>query len=218
MKDPTLLDYYARRVQEYEQIYQKPERQAALAHLKAYRAGLLAGHDVLEIACGTGYWTAHLASFARSILATDTADEVLDAARSKTYPTNDRVRFERADAFALDGVTGVFTAGFGSFWWSHVPTARLPDFLSAFHSKLQPGARVVFVDNRYVEGSSTPISATDADGNTYQDRRLTDGARHRVLKNFPTDIEFHDAVAEAARDIVVEDFTYYWCLSYALRG
>ena len=118
MTDPTLLDYYARRVQQYEQIYQKPERQAELARLKAHLAGLLAGHDLLEIACGTGYWTAHLAPVVRSILATDAAVEVLDAARSKAYP-KDRVRLEQADAYALDAITGTFTAGFAGFWWSH---------------------------------------------------------------------------------------------------
>ncbi|MCH8962143.1 MAG: class I SAM-dependent methyltransferase [Bacteroidetes bacterium] len=216
MTDPTLLDYYARRIQEYEQIYQKPERQAKLALLKAYLAGLLAGRDVLEVACGTGYGTAHLAPFTRSILATDAAGEVLDVARAKAYPLR-RVPFEQADAYALDTITGAFSAGFAGFWWSHVPKARLPGFLSTFHGKLQPGARVVFVDNQYVEGSSTPRSATDPDGNTYQERRLADGSRHRILKNFPTDAALRSAVGDAGTNVRYVDFTYYWCLSYALR-
>jgi len=120
VKDPTLLDYYARRAEEYEQIYQKPECQAKLALLKAYLVKLSAGRDVLEVACGTGYWTAHLAPFTRSILATDAADEVLDVARAKAYPPR-QVRFEQADAYTLDAITGVFIAGFAGFWWSHVP-------------------------------------------------------------------------------------------------
>ena len=68
MKDSALLDYYARRAQEYEQIYQKPERQIKLALLKAYLIKLLAERDVLEVACGTGYWTAFLAPFSTSRL------------------------------------------------------------------------------------------------------------------------------------------------------
>jgi len=215
VKDPTLLDYYARRAEEYEQIYQKPERQAKLALLKAYLVKLLAGRDVLEVACGTGYWSAHLAPFTRSILATDAAGEVLDVARAKAYPPR-RVRFEQADAYTLEALTGAFIAGFAGFWWSHVPKARLPGFLSTFHGKLQPGARVVFVDNQYVEGSNTPLSATDSDSNTYQDRSLADGSRHRVLKNFPTQADLRNAVGDVATDIRVVDFTYYWCLSYML--
>ena len=216
MIDPTLLDYYARRAEEYEHIYQKPERQAKLALLKAYLVKLLAGRDVLEVACGTGYWTAHLAPFTRSILATDAAGEVLDMARSKAYPEG-RVRFERADAYTLDDIAGRFIAGFAGFWWSHVPKAHLPGFLSTFHGKLQPGARVVFVDNQYVEGSSTPLSATDPAGNTYQERRLADGSRHRILKNFPTEADLRNAVGDAGTNVRYVDFTYYWCLSYTLR-
>jgi hypothetical protein len=49
-----------------------------------------------------------------------------------------------------------------------------------------PRARVVLLDNRYVEGSSTPVSEPDAHGNTYQLRRLADATEVRVLKNFPS--------------------------------
>lgn len=215
MKDPALLDYYARRAQEYEQIYQKPERQRELALLKAYLIKLLAGRDVLEVACGTGYWTATLAPFTRSILATDAAAEVLDVARAKVYPPG-RVRFEQADAYALGAVAGDFNGGFAGFWWSHIQKSRGVDFLKRFHGRLRPGARVVFIDNQYVEGSSTPVSGADEAGNTYQERRLADGSRHRVLKNFPTEAELREAVGEAGADVRYVDFTYYWCLSYTV--
>lgn len=216
MKDPTLLDYYARRAQEYEHVYQKPERQQKLALLKAYLIKLLAGRDVLEVACGTGYWTAFLAPFTRSMLATDAAAEVLDVARAKAYPPG-RVRFEKADAYALDAVTGDFNGGLAGFWWSHIQKIRRADFLKGFHGRLQPGAMVVFIDNQYVEGSNTPISGADEDGNTYQDRRLADGSHHRVLKNFPTEAELRDMVGEVGVDVRFVDFTYYWCLSYTLN-
>ncbi len=157
MKDPTLLDYYTRRAEEYEQIYQKPERLVELSLLKAYLIKLLAGRDVLEVACGTGYWTAHLAPFTRSILATDDAGEVLDVARAKAYPPR-RVRVEQADAYALDTITGAFSAGFAGFWWSHVPQAWLPGFLSTFHGKLQSGARVVFLWIITLDKKNTPFA------------------------------------------------------------
>ena len=34
----------------------------------------------------------------------------------------------------------------------------------------------LFIDNRYVEGSSTPIARRDAEGNTYQRPSLDDGS------------------------------------------
>ena len=115
-----MLDYYARRAREYERIYHKPERQAELRDLQRRIVGLLAGRDLLEIACGTGYWTERIAPSAASIVATDAGDEVLDVARSKGYPPG-RVRFANADAYNPAVVKGRFSALFAGFFWSHVP-------------------------------------------------------------------------------------------------
>ena len=128
-----------------------------------------------------------------------------------------RVTFARADAYDPGHLPGGFTGGFAGFWWSHVPKARLAAFLDAFHARLAPGARVCFVDNRYVAGSSTPVAFTDAGGDTYQHRRLRDGSTHTVLKNFPSDDELREAVRGRA-DVAVADFEYYWCLTYVASG
>jgi demethylmenaquinone methyltransferase/2-methoxy-6-polyprenyl-1,4-benzoquinol methylase len=77
-----------------------------------------------------------------------------------------------------------------------------------------PGAQVVFIDNVYVEGSSTPVSRTDAHGDTYQTRRLDDGSKHEVLKNFPTESALRAAVDGLATDMRVEFLQYYWILTY----
>lgn len=184
MSDRTLKEYYTRRAAEYEEIYQKPERQSDLAILETHVKTLLEGHPTLEVACGTGYWTEILAPVCRSIVAADSGPEVLEVARGKTYGKHS-VHFVLADAYHLEDVEGQFTAGFAAFWWSHVPKECLQSFLRGFHKKLLPGALVCFVDNRNVEGSSTAISHTDARGNTYQQRILKDGTEFRVLKNFP---------------------------------
>src|SRR5687767_7217832 len=102
-----LKEYYARRAAVYEKIYEIPERQDDLAALRRMLKELLAGHDVLEVACGTGYWTLPISSTARSILATDVNEEVLELARAKPYPEG-RVRFLLADAYTLSGVEGYF--------------------------------------------------------------------------------------------------------------
>ncbi len=160
MSNPALVEYYARRAVEYEDIYRKPDRQADLDVLKEYVKSLLKGHRMLEVACGTGYRTALLATVCPSIVATDASPKVLEVARSKSYGRN-TVRFAAADAYRLDDVDGDFTAGFAGFWWSHVPKERLHTFLSSFHRGLRSDAVVCFVDNRYVEGSSTPVSHAD---------------------------------------------------------
>ncbi len=216
MTETDMLAYYASRAAEYERIYHKPERQPDLARLRTLLPELLAGQDVLEIACGTGWWTEAVAPAVRSILATDANEEVLAIARTKSYPPG-RVRFRVADAYDLSDVVaaeappGGFTAGLAAFWWSHVPRQDLPRFLAGFHAALAPGGRVVFLDNRYVEGSSTPISRTDEFGNTYQLRRLDDGTEHEVMKNFPSEEELRAAICGGAGGGTCE-FEYYWCL------
>jgi len=112
--DANLQHYYARRASEYEKIFAKPERQQDLASLRTLLRKQFAGHDVLEVACGTGYWTQVIGESARSILATDINEEVLEIARHKIY-TNRNVEFKIADAFTLDMVSGTFTASFAGF-------------------------------------------------------------------------------------------------------
>lgn len=211
----SLLDYYSKRAAEYERIYLKPERQADLTRLRERLQSLLAGRRVLEVACGTGYWTAAIAEVAATLTATDASDEALAIARAKGFERSG-VALVRADAWRADERRGDFDAGFAAFWWSHILRQQLAAFLVRFHGALRPGARVVFADNRFVSGSSTPLSRTDEAGNTWQLRRLEDGSSHEVLKNFPTRAELVAQVEPYARAVEVIEFDYFWCLSYEL--
>ena len=51
---PPMEKYYSKRAAEYEQIYQKPERQHELEWLRRRVPELLADRTVLEVACGSG--------------------------------------------------------------------------------------------------------------------------------------------------------------------
>jgi len=209
--------YYAQRAREYERVYDKPERQADLAQLRVDVPALFTGTRVLEIACGTGYWTPLIAAQAAAVLALDSAEATLAIARSKQYPKA-KVRFEQGDAYRLPEWPEAFSACFAGFWWSHVPLGRLDAFLFALGGRLAPGARVVFLDNRYVEGSSTPISRRDADGNGYQARRLADGSSHEVLKNFPAPGELEARLARLGSEVRVREYQYYWLATYRIMA
>lgn len=211
----SLQAYYARRAGSYERVYLKPERQSELRALEAWLPGIFEGRQVLEIACGTGWWTPHGARDAAFWLATDLNPETLAIAREKPLPAC--VRVAELDAWRL-GALGAqtFDAAFAGFWWSHVERARLPGWLTQLHARLQPGARVVFIDNRFVPGSSTPIARTDASGDSWQRRTLDDGSVHEVLKNFPTRDEAVAALGTRARDAAWIEHPHYWVLSYEL--
>lgn len=216
--------YYAARAAEYESIYAKPERQADLRALEAWVTRQCVDRHGLEIACGTGYWTQFAVPACTRWCATDVNEPVLEIARNKPAlvlaQADGRLGFAHADAYAMDVPDGAYDLALAAFWWSHVERDRLAAWLARLHRALAPGAMVIFIDNRYVEGSSTPVARRDARGNTYQQRLLADGSRHEVLKNFPSRDEALGAIGPLAADARwYEDWRHFWALRYTVaRG
>ena len=95
-----------------------------------------------------------------------------------------------------------------------MPVRRLPGFLESFHRCLDPRAVVVFIDNRYASGSSTDVTRTDADGNTYQMRNLEAGPSYEIIKNFPTPDELRQVLPSGCGEPHIVELDYYWFLSY----
>jgi demethylmenaquinone methyltransferase/2-methoxy-6-polyprenyl-1,4-benzoquinol methylase len=209
--------YYAQRAREYERIYDKPERQADLARLRADIPALFEDARVLEIACGTGYWTPLIAARASSVLAVDAVEDVLAIARGKPYPRGN-VAFEQADAYRLPDWPEKFSGCYAGFWWSHIPMERIDSFLTGLHASLAPGARVAFMDNRYIEGNSTPLARRDDAGNTFQERKLADGSRHEVLKNFPAEEDLEARLGRLGSEVRVTRYQYYWLATYRIMA
>ncbi len=209
-----MAEYYLRRAAYYERVYFKPERQPDLRAMAAWLAGQFSGRRVLEIACGTGWWTLHGAAGASHWLATDLNPATFAIAQAKAMPAS--VAFRALDAYRLDelGPDQHFDAAFAGCWWSHVPLPRLRPWLDALHARLRPGARVVMLDNRFVPTSSTPISRRDVAGNSYQQRSLDDGSSHEVLKNFPSPEQAIAALGPGVRDVQWQAYAHYWVLSY----
>ncbi len=214
MRDERLAGYYRDRAPEYDRIYEKPERQESLAEVRAWLARQVEGERLLELACGTGYWTLQLANHVEQLVATDFVPEVIVEARKRAYP-EDIVQFRLADAWELESIPGEFTALYAGFFWSHVEIGRRRAFLERVRQRLGSGAKVVFIDNRYVEGSSTPIARRDDAGNTYQLRDLR-GVPHEILKNFPEASELEEVAGPFAEEIEVREFEYYWGLALRL--
>lgn len=177
------------------------------------------GRDVLEVACGTGNWTQVLAKRARSVVATDVNEAVLEIARTKAYASH-LVRFEVADAYALETVEGTFNAGFAADWWSHIPKSAVRAFATGLVRKLEAESRVVLIDMLPTEELNRMFSHYDEEGNLIHRRRFVDGQVFEVVKNFPT----QDDLVEAFRGIAdgldyrEHDGLRRWVLTLTTRG
>ncbi len=207
-------EYYAARAPEYDCVYKKSERQQDLRAIELWLPSVLGSRAILEVACGTGYWTQLLAPVARKLVAVDASAEVLRIARARMEGSH--VSFVLGDAYRLPLALRRFEAAFAGFWFSHVPRGRVAEFLGGLRQTLVPSAKIVLLDNRFVPGSSTPITEHDPEGNTYQLRRLEDRSTHRVLKNVPSEIELRETVATVASEVRFHEWQYFWALEYAV--
>ncbi len=211
-----MKDYYAARAKEYDKIYAKPERQQDLRAIEQWLPTRLAQCEVLEVAAGTGYWTQFIAPVTARMVSLDASKETLAIAKTRSGCAS--VEWVVGDAYDMPLAGQKFDAVFAGFWFSHIPREKLPQYLSYLNQFLKPGARVIFLDNLYVEGNSTPLSDRDAVGNTYQTRPLADGSTHRVLKNYPTELELSDLVSSFSRQFSYTTWQYYWAFDYRVEG
>ncbi len=210
-----IVSYYKDRAKEYEKIYSKPERQEDFKSATTILQEIFAYKQVLEIACGTGYWTEKIAATATSIFATDINETVIDIAKKK-YFFNKQVSFELADIYNFPD-HNKFESLFGGFIWSHILLQDLDKFISTVNSLVSPGGTVVFMDNNYVEGSNHPITKEDEHDNTFQTRKLEDNTTHLVLKNFPTEIFLQHKLKDISGEFKFFKLTYYWIICYTTK-
>ena len=128
------------------------DRQSDLRKIEQWLPKVFLARTVLEVACGTGYWTQFIATSSASVVAVDSSLETLRVARTRV--PHDKVHLLAGDAYSLPLSPATFDAGFAGFWWSHIPRSRISEFLHRFHAALVPGSKVVLLDNRFVAGIS----------------------------------------------------------------
>src|SRR5712671_4187584 len=217
LEEANLRRYYDQRAPEYEQIYLPRDKRHGeeLGELSRELREALRRRWVLEVACGTGFWTACAAQVALRVTATDASLSMLAAAREKGLPPT--VDLLRRDAYDLADLPSGFDGGLAMFWLSHVPRARLRAFLHGFHARLEPGAAVYLADNVYLPGVGGELLPADEAGDTYKLRRLSDGGGYRVLKNYFSSEELRDLLAPGTSDLAVRAGTHFWSATYRTR-
>lgn len=174
------IAYYRARAREYDATSPSGDDPAFAEHLDRIHAALDAFAPrgrVLELAAGTGQWTAQLAAHADELLVTDASPEMLELNRAKV---GDRpnVRYHVADALALDAARRYDVVFFG-FFLSHVPPIKFDEFWRRVGGCLVPAGRVFLVDE--ADHGLWEEDWVDQSAGVVR-RPLADGTLHRAVK------------------------------------
>ena len=192
--------YYRARAAEYDEWWQRLGRynrgaeattswHAEITEIEtALTAADLSG-EVLELACGTGWWTERLARTARSLTCIDASLETVVLNRARLAAAGlAEPNYVLEDLFAWEPDT-TYDAVFFSFWLSHVPRHAFETFWSKVRRSLRPGGHVFFIDSA-PDASSTAHDHRVPNADGMQERRLNDGSTFRIVKLFyePTEL------------------------------
>jgi 2-polyprenyl-3-methyl-5-hydroxy-6-metoxy-1,4-benzoquinol methylase len=192
------IEYYRERASEYDEWFFRQGRYdrgeahrqqwfAEIAEVEAFLRASKPSGDVLELACGTGLWTQHLATLATQITAVDASPEAI--ALNQIRVKSKSIEYIVADLFDWTP-TRKFDLIFFGFWLSHVPMDRFADFWQMLKNSLKPNGRVFFVDSLF-DHTSPAINHAPLHQNGYSERKLNDGRVFQVVKVFhePTQLE-----------------------------
>jgi SAM-dependent methyltransferase len=189
------LAYYRARAPEYDEWWRRfgrydrgPEATsrwtAEVAEVEAALDRFAPRGSVLELACGTGWWTERLARQADRLTCVDASPEVIGLNRRRLADARlPAPTYIEADLFAWTPAAR-FDVVFFSFWLSHVPPERFQSFWAAVAGALAPGGRVFFIDSLAEETSTARDHRLPRVGDVVQERRLNDGRTFRVVKLF----------------------------------
>ena len=216
MADRELIDYYRARAAEYEQIYYRdmPERRREIDDQAENLRELVRGKDILDLACGTGYWTQRMAQTARFIAAADISAEMLREAHKKEYdaPT----AFVMADLYSLPFRAAAFDMITLGFWFSHQPKQEYDLFFRQLAQPVKDGGLLWMIDNNPpAEGSWMESVRTDVYGNNYKRRHLQSGEEYVILKNYFSEDQLREIFAPYFNIRRLVFRTYYWSILLA---
>jgi ubiquinone/menaquinone biosynthesis C-methylase UbiE len=207
-----LIAYYSARAREYENIYHRddPVRQAELAKLGTELDYAVTSKSVIELACGTGYWTERIDRVTTSVLAVDASTEMLEMAGTKKLSQN--VEFLQKDVLKIGYLNRHFDAAVANFWISHVPLDLLPDHIQDIANLLRAEGVLFIADNVYQPGVGGEFTGSEGELDTYKVRTNSDGSTWKVLKNYHTRSQLEALLTPLFHIDLIHFGTCYWWL------
>ena len=197
--DDALLDeqvrYYRARAGEYDDWWLRRGRYdrgaqfnaAFLADAREVEQALCAFLDAarparaLELACGTGLFTRHVAPRVGHLTAVDASREVLALNRERMKGV--AIDYVEADLFAWRPPAR-YDFVFMSFWLSHVPASAFDAFFAVVAGALAPGGAAYVIDSAHEPTSTARDHPVPSRDSGVVLRRLDDGREFRIVKVF----------------------------------
>lgn len=205
------IEYYRARAPEYDDwFYRRDRYDQGEAHTRQWQREVQQVRDqlhsvsslghILELAPGTGIWTAELIQIGQRVSALDASPEMIDINRAKLR--SDKVDYQLVDLFRYQPARQYDMVFFG-FWLSHVPAVKLSRFLKTVHAALKPGGRLFLVDSRALDRSRSHTGTANL-GADLQRRALKDGAQFDIVKIYYDPAELTETLRAHGFDILVE--------------
>jgi len=216
MNIQQVAKYYALLGEALEDKYLEPDMDEDIDDMSIHLGNVLAGHTVLELGCGTGFWTEVAAESAASVLAVDINASLVEIARERPM-VEGKVSFRVADALDLPEDIGKFSAVLVSFLWSHLNKKEQEQLLATLKKRLGKDVLLVILDDAFVEGFSETIARTEPDGTTYQILTTPEGERIEVAKSYQSDSALRKRLGTAVKEIKIERIEFFWILTCRLK-
>jgi demethylmenaquinone methyltransferase/2-methoxy-6-polyprenyl-1,4-benzoquinol methylase len=202
------LQYYRQRASEYD-VTSFGVRAGERITVPIVAERLDVPGDVLELACGTGMWTAELARHASSLTALDGAPEMLELARKRV--ASPEVDFVLADVFRWNPER-TYDVVFSAFFISHIPPERFADFWSVVARALRADGRAVMIDELPARAHLEQVH----DGHLAT-RTLSDGSEHQIIKIFYEPDQLVTQLDELGWTAMVTEIEHGWFVLEATR-
>jgi multimeric flavodoxin WrbA/ubiquinone/menaquinone biosynthesis C-methylase UbiE len=216
---PKTTDYYRVRAKEYEQIYYRdnPERRQEIADEVVRLKQLVNGKKVLELACGTGYWTQVMSETAAHITALDIWPEMIDEAQKKTF--NGPVKFKVMDMFKGQLPANSFDRVAVGFWFSHQPKQEYEKFFDLISKPLHEDGLIWLIDNNPPAegGKGHDWISRDEFGNNFKRRHLGNGDSYVILKNYFDEHELRELLEPRFEIMELVYKEYYWSVVMKIK-
>ncbi len=167
------------------------------------QAQLQAGHEVLDVGCGTGTLAVLIkqAHPAVGVTALDPDPRVLARARKKAARVKADIRFVQGFADAIESPDASFDRVFSSMMFHHIPKNEKMGVLTEIRRVLRPGGRLEFLD--FSGGTHNSLLAHALHG-----RAVSASASERLLARM-REAGFDDARLLGTRGTIAGAIAYY---------